>query len=472
MYKKIIIFIWVFVSFAIAIGQNTFIIGNAAGAEGLKIKIKTTSDYISDLSKKIDEAIIDNNGNFKLKALVTEPIYAQIQIGFLKGDFYLEPGKSYNISISHQNYKDDEKESPFLSKKRLNIEFLNNDSNELNAIINKFNVLYNEFVLKNFNALYQRRDRSRIDSLQSKINQEFGRTKNIYFNNYVKYRVAGLEQMGRLKNNKRIFANYISNQPVLYNHIEYMYFFNEFYEKFFFNGNHSIKTDDLKRYINTERNYLTLLDSLGRDSLVKNEVIREIVFLKGMKELYNSKIYNNDNIIDIISRFANKTKFPEHKKIALNLIETFISLKPGSAAPDFKLQDIKGISYTLSSFTGKYTYICFFTTWCAGCMPENDAIIDLKKKYNDKVNFVNIAADKQALNLMYFVEKNKYEWNFLYSENNTDVFENYNVNSFPVYILIDPQGKIVNYPALKPSEGIDIIFNKLFKKDIPITNDN
>lgn len=472
MVKKTYIIILLLVSTVYLNGQNTFISGNARGAEGLKIKIKTNADYISELSKKIDECIIDENGNFKLKANITETVYAQIQIGFLNSDFYLEPGKTYKINISHQNYKEDDKESPFLSKKRLNIELINNDNNELNTLINKFNVIYNDFIIKNFNALYQRRDKSRIDTLQNKINIEFGKIKNNYFNNYIKYRLAGLEQMGRLKNNKKLYTNYLYNQPVLYNHVEYMYFFNEFYEKFFYNGNHSIKTEDLKRYINTERSYLSLLDSLGRDSLVKNEVIREMVFLKGMKELYYSKIYNNDNIIDIISRFASKTKFPEHKKIAFNLIESLVALKPGSSAPDFKLQDLKGITYNLSSFTGKYTYICFFTTWCAGCMPENDAIVDLKKKYNDKVNFVNIAADKQALNLMYYVEKNKYDWYFLYSENNTDIFENYKVNSFPVYILINPQGNIVNYPAMKPSEGIDIIFNKLFKKDIPISNDN
>ena len=140
MFKKIILFLWLFITVICSNGQNTFINGNAAGAEGLKIKIKTTSDYISELSKKIDETTIEENGNFKLKASITEPIYAQIQIGFLKGDFYLEPGKTYTISISQQNYKEDDKESPFLSKKRLNIEFLNNDNNELNIMINKFNI--------------------------------------------------------------------------------------------------------------------------------------------------------------------------------------------------------------------------------------------------------------------------------------------------------------------------------------------
>lgn len=454
------------------IGQNTTIGGNAIGAEGLKIKLITSADYISDLQKKIDECIIDSNGNFKLKTSINEVIYAQLQIGYLKGELYLEPGKTYKIKILQQNYKDDEKESPFLSKKKLDLEVNSNDTNDLNQKISRFNVLYNDFVINNFNAIYQRRDKGKIDSLQIKIIESLGKSTNSYLNNYIKYRIAGLEQMGRLKNIKKLYSAYLMNQPVLYNHIEYMYFFNEYYEKFFFNGNHSLKNDDLKRFINVERNYTNLLDSLGRDSLVKNEVIRELVFMKGLKELYYSKIYNGDNIIDMLSRFSLRTKFQEHKKIAQNLIETFIALKPGNKAPDFRLQDISGKTFTLSSFAGKYTYLGFFTTWCAGCMSENESVNELRKKYGDKVNFVFISADKQPLNLHYFLEKNKYEWYFLYSENNTDVMENYGVKTFPVFMLIDPQGKIVNYPALKPSEGIEIIFNQLFKKEIPANNEN
>jgi len=462
---SILFFSFILIFFNLTNGQNTFISGKAPGAEGLKIKLLATADYISGLQRKLDEYIIDENGNFKLKTSINETIFVQLQIGFIKGEMYLEAGKSYTVNIEKQNYKLDDMESPFLSAKRLELEINNNQANELNTQIDKFNVLSNKFSIKNYYALYQRRDKTKLDTLIVNSNEIIGNSNNLFLKNYVRYRIAGVEQMGRLKSRKKLFAEYIMDQPVLYNHVEYMYFFNEFYEKFFFNGMHYLKNDDIKRFINVEKNYLNLLDSLGRDSLVKNEVIRELVFLKGMKELYYSKSYNNNNIIDILSRFANRTKFQEHKKIALNLIESFNVMKINNKAPDFKLQDINGNTFNLASFTGKITYICFFTTWCEGCKPETEAITELKKKYGDKVNFVFISADKQSLNLHYFLEKYKYDSYFLYPLNNTDVFEDYGIRSFPVFVLLDQQGKILYYPALKPSEGIETIFNQLLKKD-------
>ncbi len=270
--------------------------------------------------------------------------------------------------------------------------------------------------------------------------------------------------MGRVKNIHKLYAAYIMNQPILYNHVEYMYFFNQFYEKFFFNGTHSLKREDIKRYINIEKDYEIMLDSMGIDTLVRNEVVRELVFLKGMKELYYANAYNNDNIISMLSAFSRKTKFKEHKLIVQNLITTFNTLKIGSKAPDFKLKNINDETFTLASFEGKYTYIGFFTTWCAGCMAENEAIVQLKKKYGDNINFVSISADKQFLNLKYYLEKHKYDWLFLHYGNNYELLEKYQVLTYPVFILLDKSGNIVSYPALKPSENIENEFKVLLEK--------
>ena len=345
------------------------------------------------------------------------------------------------------------------------MEINHNDSNDINVIIGKINILFNDFAIKEFKKINPRNNKSKIDSLSVILNQVVAIKNSNYIQNYIRYKIAGMELAGRIKGNKKLYLEYIYKKPVLYNHVEYMYFFNMFYEKFFFNGNHTLKFEDLKRLIEVDKNYAVLLDSLGKDSLVKNEVIRELVFLKGMKELYYLKTIKPENIIDIISRFALRTKFTEHKKISGNLIADFISLQKGSKAPEFKLSDINGKIYTLASFKGKYTYISFFTTWCAGCSYENEAIAELFKKYSDKINFVSIAADKQILNLQYFLNKQKYKWTFLHKGNNVDVLDNYGVKTFPVFILIDPYGNIVSYPALKPGEGIEDIFKQVLSTD-------
>ncbi|MCX6231486.1 MAG: TlpA disulfide reductase family protein [Bacteroidetes bacterium] len=459
MQKLITVFFLLFLSF-FSFAQNTSISGRAIGAEGMKIRLITTADYISELPKKIDEYIIDSSGNFKLRTSLNECIYVQLQIDIYKGDFYLEPGKSYNISITPMQYKEDEKISPFLNKKKLEIVTDKIDSNELNQQISKFNALYDDFVIKNFNILYNSRNKAKLDSFQLKLNLYFSSSKNSFLNNYIKYRIAGLEQMSHIKNTLKFYTAYIQNQPILYNHIEYMYFFNEFYEKFLFNGNHKLRDDDLQAFVN-EKNHLGLMDAMGRDSLVKNEVIRELVFLKGMRDLYYSNNFDKENIISMLYKFSGKTKFKEHKIIANNLIIAFNKLKIGGKAPDFKLKTIKGEIYSLANFYGKYTYLGFFTTWCAACINDNEAIAVLKKKYGDRINFVSISIDKQELNLNYYLDKHKYDWYFLHYGNNIELLENYGVYSYPFFILLDGNGNIVNYPALMPGENIEDVFKSV-----------
>jgi len=465
MYKLFTAFIVLFIVYSGLRSQNTTITGNVPGAEGLKIRLISPSDYISELSKKIDETTIDELGNFNLKTSINECIFAQIQIDIYKGEIYLEPGKTYSINILPLNFKDENKETPFLNRTKLDIVFNNKDTNELNQQIGKFNILYNDFIISNSAKLLRNRNKAIIDSFRIKSFALFSPSKNSFLNNYIKYRIAGLEQSGRIKSTANLYSAYILNQAVLYNHIEYMYFFNEFYEKFLFNGKHSLKTEDLKRFIDKERNYSGLLDSLGRDSLVKNEVIRELVFLKGMKEIYYTNAYNKDNIIYLLTKFSLKTKFKEHKQIAINLITSFNTLKIGNKAPDFNFKSMKGDIFSLSSFQGKYTYLGFFTTWCTACVAENELIAELKKKFGDKINFVSISTDKQVLNLNYYLEKHKYDWYFLHYGNNNEILEKYEILTYPVFILLDANGAILNYPALKPSENIENEFKNLLNTE-------
>ncbi len=468
MHKSFVAF-FIFFMFSFGLlSQNTTITGYAHGAEGLKIRLITPSDYISELSEIIDETTIDSLGSFNLKTSINETRLAQLQIDNYKGEIYLEPGSSYSIKILPLNFKEDVKESPFLNRKRLEIEFVDADTNELNQQISKFNELYNDFLLKNFNTLNNSRNKAKIDSLQHKLAILFSTNQNTFLNKYILYKIAELEQMSRVKSTKRLYADYILNQPVMFNHVEYMYFFHQLYEKFFFNGTHALKTEDIKQLI-IEKDYNSLMDSLGKDSLVRNEVIRELVFLKGMKELYYTNAYNNEHIVDMLISFSRTTKFKEHKLIALNLVTSFNILKVGNKAPDFKLKTINDETYTLASFAGKYTYIGFFTTWCAACMAENEAIVELKKKYGEHINFVSISADKQILNLKYYLEKQKYGWIFLHYGNNYDLLEKFGIFTYPVFMLLDANGNIVSNPALKPSENIDNEFKVLLKKENTIS---
>lgn len=446
---------------SILTAQNVRINGSTTNAVGKKIRLFTYTDYISELPKKLDETIIDASGKFTLKTSIGDTYYAWLQIDQYKAELYLEPNNEYSITILPFDFASDEKIAPFMDKRKLQIEFNNPSLTDLNQLTARFNVIYNDFILTYFNDLYKRRDKSKLDTLNNKITKEFQEVNNAYFNNYIKYRIAGIEQMGSLTSQKKLYQKYIENKPILYNNIEYMIFFLQFYEKFIFNGNHNVNDTELKHYINETKDYTKLMDSLGVDNYVRNEVVREIVFLQGMKDIYYSKKYDESGIIEILRKFSVKSKFKEHKQIAQNLIASFNSLNIGSRAPDFKLQDIKGKVYTLNSFKGKYTYLCFFTTWCGGCMPEVEAIRALKAKYNKDFNFVCISIDKEIMTLDFYLQKKKYDWYFLHYGGNIELLENYSVSTFPIFLLLDKEGNILKYPAIKPSEDIEKTFKEL-----------
>lgn len=87
----------------------------------------------------------------------------------------------------------------------------------------------------------------------------------------------------------------------------------------------------------------------------------------------------------------------------------------------------------------------------------------LKDKYGTKVDFVGISVDKEFLTFYYFMQNNSIKYNFtlLHWGNNFTILEDYNVKTYPSFILIDPKGKIVQSATEPPSEQLDELLYKL-----------
>lgn len=129
---------------------------------------------------------------------------------------------------------------------------------------------------------------------------------------------------------------------------------------------------------------------------------------------------------------------------------------PGSTAPEFTLQDLAGKKFSLSDFRGKVVYIDFWSMGCGPCMYEfKNHAPQLKEHYKDK--------DVVFLNLMAYT-RNKDFWKKMIEEyriggvnamdtQGEEVCKAYHVNSFPTYVLVGKDGKIVQYNTYRPSEG-------------------
>ncbi|WP_339835165.1 TlpA disulfide reductase family protein [uncultured Flavobacterium sp.] len=139
----------------------------------------------------------------------------------------------------------------------------------------------------------------------------------------------------------------------------------------------------------------------------------------------------------------------------------------GNPSPTFAYENHKGGITKLEDFSGKYVYIDVWATWCAPCRAEIPFLKKIEEKYHGKnIEFVSISVD---------TDKDHEKWKNLVTEKNlggvqlfadknwmSDFIKAYGINSIPRFILIGPDGSVVNANADRPSsENLDKVLSEL-----------
>jgi peroxiredoxin len=156
------------------------------------------------------------------------------------------------------------------------------------------------------------------------------------------------------------------------------------------------------------------------------------------------------------------SKFAQNKQIAGDMISVLTKLRPGTPAPGFTLKDRTQKEVTLSDFRGKPVILNFWTTYCQACVHEMDKLKIIYDKYSDQVAFISISADKDFKKMLFYINmKNDFIWNFLHIGDDYDLLKDYDVRSYPLFVLIDKDGNIVQCPADLPGSGLELMLQKL-----------
>lgn len=219
-----------------------------------------------------------------------------------------------------------------------------------------------------------------------------------------------------------------------------------------------------------------LLDQDKFSNLNREGLIAE---LKAVKDELSS-FYDNAAVDSLLLVQASQNLDP-----MLNMYQNYflesIAIKEqfpaGSPSPTFKdYENYNGGTTSLEDLRGKYVYIDVWATWCAPCIAEIPSIKKLEAQYKDKnIQFLSISIDDAMRSGGGDLEAAKNKWRTMVKEENlvgmhlfsdknweSDFIRNYNIQGIPRFILIDPNGNVVDPNAPRPSsEKLVELFDSL-----------
>ncbi|RTY81031.1 TlpA family protein disulfide reductase [Flavobacterium sp. ZB4P23] len=203
----------------------------------------------------------------------------------------------------------------------------------------------------------------------------------------------------------------------------------------------------------------------------------KIINIKALKSqnlknfIIHNSIYDvnidNANYEKIYQEYLFITNDPKLKESLTAIYHNILATQPHKASPKFNYENQKGGKTSLESLKGKYVYIDVWATWCGPCLKEAPFLEKVEKQYQDKnIVFISISVDNI---------KDRKKWSDLVNQKqlggiqlladmdfNSEFIKGYGIKEIPRFILIDPNGKIENSDAPKPSDTklIDL-FNEL-----------
>jgi hypothetical protein len=435
------------------------IYGTSLEYAGKELEFFIYKERIFDSFESLAKVKVDINGKFSVSYSIDETQCVYCYTPLFTAFIFTEPGKSYKVELppAHSNGAENSNNPFFIPPlwHMLPLSDSKSDINDLNTTIYKFDQQFDPFLDKQIVRYYDPQlSREKLDSFRLANISIPALDDKGYFETYRQFKIACLGFIVNQFSHIDLYEQYLKDKPVRADIPSWWEFFNLYFDGYFSSLSVNKEFSELYSLIGNGEFY-SLNQLLKKDPVMKNNQIREWVILKEIHNAYYGNSLSLDNLLAICDSLNGSSSDKLSISMSNGLKKEALSLLPGNSPPYAILMNLEGDSVEISSARGKYSYIGFCSLTNLESLKEFEYLKYFYHKHGKYLDFLIILPESEKDNIQTFTDENSIPWKFWYCRDGNKILKDYKVKAFPVFYLLDREGKLIMSPATLPSAGFE-----------------
>jgi hypothetical protein len=431
--------------------------GQHAAYANTQIKVLCYDDAFSKTEKELAILQLDKQGQFSVEFEIAETQMVFLPLGVFRGYFFAEADKSYQLSLPpRRDLSSSQKIDPFFKSQDIQLGFRNADKNGLNNLIRKFDNQFDNFINKNFDAIYKQGSSSIGVEFVKQMKSDYTQDKNAYFQVYLKYRLGFIDYLASPEAYISLENKYFAKQALELNNTAYTTLFNKIYANSLGSAFHRREKSKFNKALESSDPYQNLNKLMQSYSVYQDNNFRDLLLAKAVFNAIENAILTRRKAIAILKQINQNSQDDRVGKLTKNYLAKLSHLLKNTSVPDFKVGDI-----TLEDYKGKYLYLNFCNTTNSVWDNDLESLKKLHEAFGKDIEFLSLANDVDPIRFKNRLKQKEITWPIVLIDKDNPILKDYKIKVFPTYIIINPEGKVYQYPARGPHDGVEKIFVKI-----------
>jgi len=437
--------------------QKVKLFGQHAAYANTKIKVLCYDDAFSKTEKQLAILQLDKQGQFSVEFEIDETQMVFLSLGVFRGYFFVEEGKEYQLSLPpRRDLTPAQKIDPFFEPQDLLLGFRNADKNGLNSLIRQFDNQFDNFINQNFDGIYNKRSSSVGLAFIKQMKSDYATVKNAYFQVYLRYRLGFLDYLASPEAYISLEDKYFAKQPLELNNTAFTTLFNKIYDNSLGTAFHRREKSKFNKALESSDPYSNLTRAMLSYPVYKDENFRDLLLVKAVFDGTENAILTRRKAIGILQKIKQNSQDSDVQRLTKNYLAKLFHLLKNTPVPDFKVGNI-----ALENYKGKYLYLNFCNTSNSVWEGDFELLKKLHMAFGKDIDFLSLSSDLDPVRFKNRLKQKEISFPIIQIDAENTILEDYKIKVFPTYIIINPEGKVYQYPARGPHDGVEKIFVKI-----------